>query len=244
MPYPEKRFFVVRHGETTDNAITKENPEGRVSGGSSNVELTEKGQQQAIDVVGVLEAMAAAGKIDLNATIIQRSELKRTGQTIAPLLQKYPAIPVEIFPSLNERSWGNIDGKETPKGAREIAKILGPQQAKAQHDIEPRDSFFERVNHGMHKLLSNIKSHTPLVVAHKGVLNAIVSDLYQIPVEKTKFEAKNATVYEFVPSHGLEGQVTWRVYEHKLERDTLKSTLLPSSQFQQSERVQSDLPPR
>jgi phosphoserine phosphatase len=90
----EKELYVIRHGQTDYNA------QGIVQGRGVNLSLNEKGKKQA-------DAFFKAYK-QVPFDIIYTSTLKRAQESIHQF--KELGIPHEVFPELDEISWGDLEG--------------------------------------------------------------------------------------------------------------------------------------
>ncbi|MDE6002725.1 MAG: histidine phosphatase family protein, partial [Prevotella sp.] len=91
-------IFLVRHGETVDNAR-------QIMQGQTQGCLNEKGREQAQQV-----AKRLAGE-SLDAIVA--SDLQRAIQT-AELLAEPHHLPVVTTPLLRERDWGGFTGRYIP----------------------------------------------------------------------------------------------------------------------------------
>jgi broad specificity phosphatase PhoE len=76
------RVFIVRHAESAANA-------GGRTGDPATIPITE---------TGVRQAERAANLISTRPAVIVVSRYSRTVQTAAPLLKRYPGVPVERWP--------------------------------------------------------------------------------------------------------------------------------------------------
>lgn len=140
-------FYFLRHGETVANA-------GGIVSGSLDVELTSLGRKQALAAARVL-----AGE---PITAIYSSPLRRAYETATPVALALQ-LSVKIIPEFIERSQGELEGK--PLGAR--------IEGTAPRGPESFEDFAVRVLKGF----SQVKDHTPLVVAHLGVFRVLCQSL-------------------------------------------------------------------
>jgi phosphoserine phosphatase len=90
----EREIYIIRHGQTDHNA------KGIVQGKGVNLSLNDKGRKQA-------RAFFEAYK-DIPFDILYSSTLKRAQETIDDF--KNLGIPHEIYPELDEISWGELEG--------------------------------------------------------------------------------------------------------------------------------------
>jgi broad specificity phosphatase PhoE len=117
MPLILKPFYVMRHGQSRDNA------RGLISGAGSDPDLTELGRTQS------MMACAAYMTLDPAPTRIIVSSLKRTHQT-AELVVGHTDFVVDA--GLNERHLGELDGKIT-EAEQKKRKTLPGEEANLDH---------------------------------------------------------------------------------------------------------------
>ena len=87
-----KTIHFIRHAESQANA-------GEATQNDESIQLTGRGKQQAI---------ALANSIPAKPDLIICSKFLRTQQTAAPLIEKFPTVPVKILP-LHEFSYLSPD---------------------------------------------------------------------------------------------------------------------------------------
>ena len=80
-----KEFLLIRHGQSEANA-------GAVQGNESTVRLTKLGHEQALITADHLISQ------QFEPNLIVSSPLLRAKQTAEPLIERYPEVPVEIWP--------------------------------------------------------------------------------------------------------------------------------------------------
>jgi broad specificity phosphatase PhoE len=159
-------FVYLRHGETESNAHA-------LIAGSWDVALTRKGLAQA--------GQAALRLREAGVTGIYSSTLRRSRET-AVIVARELALPVTVIAELNERSWGELEGK--PRASR----VPGTTPPGA----EPPQDFVERVLRG----LARVESPLPLIVAHSGVYRVLCRVLHLVePAEPVA----NCVPLRFVP---------------------------------------------
>lgn len=189
-------FFIMRHGETTDNA------NGRISGGRSNPNITLNGANQASEVREVIEAMEASEQ----PTCMVVTGLERTHQTgflAAPRLfdERKPEA------RLNERDLGELDGiisQEEQDGYKAEGRPLPREESSTLHSA--------RVIPAMNAHLANAAKNgdIPLFVAHGGTTRRVFEAL------GVKFDkVKNATLYQCVPQENG----GWQIFQYTLETE-------------------------
>ena len=169
-------FIYLRHGETESNAAS-------LIAGSWDVALTQRGLAQA--------GQAALALKHAGVTAIYSSTLQRARETAA-IVGRELALPVTAIAELNERNWGELEGK--PRASR----IPG----RAPPDAEPPQTFVARVMRG----LASIDSARPLIVAHSGVYRVLCRTL-RLPEPEQPIA--NCTPLRFMPP--APGFRVWRV---------------------------------
>jgi broad specificity phosphatase PhoE len=85
------QIFIIRHAESASNA-------GGRTGDPATIPITETGMRQA---------ERAANLISVRPAVIVVSRYSRTVQTAAPLLKRFPGVPVECWP-VEEFTYLNI----------------------------------------------------------------------------------------------------------------------------------------
>lgn len=166
LPLFTRPFIYLRHGETESNAAA-------LIAGSWDVALTRRGLAQAGQAALKLRGAGVSG---IYASTLQRS--RETAVIIAHEL----ALPVTAIAELNERNWGELEGK--PRASRVPGTT--PQGA------EPPQAFMARVLRG----LAVIDTVLPLIVAHSGVYRVLCRTLRLAEPEQP---IANCTPLRFVP---------------------------------------------
>jgi uncharacterized phosphatase len=180
---------LVRHGETDWNRA-------RRLQGREDVALNDMGRQQARRTARYL----AGQRWDLIAT----SPLRRAAETAEILTEVLVGVPVVAIPELVERDYGAASGL-TPEERRERY----PQDDVP--GIEDPASVRARALAVLNRLAGDYPGTHILVVAHGGVINAILSELSsgEIGTGKTVLHNGCLTV---VRSNGG----TWEIESHNL----------------------------
>lgn len=165
-----KPFFIMRHGQSTDNAT------GLISGAGSDPHLTAQGRLQAEEAREIYKTLSP-----LPDRIIV-SGLVRTHQT-AHLVVGHTDFVIE--PGLNERHLGELDGKisESEQKAR---KTLPGEESATAHAI--------RVIMAVNRHLED--SDLPLFICHGGTIRRILEET-QLTDAVT---VGNAEIYSLMPS--------------------------------------------
>lgn len=149
-------FYFIRHGETVWNV------ENKICG-ATDIELTEKGHQQAIETgKKILEQ-------GIHADIILSSPLVRASET-ARHISEITGIPMEIEQRLKEQNFGRYestprDGKEFYEAKKELASRFGTGESMLQ------------VAQRIYNLLDDIKAgdREVILVAHNGIVRIVES---------------------------------------------------------------------
>jgi broad specificity phosphatase PhoE len=155
MPIPSRAFYLMRHGQTTDNAL------GLISGGGSDPFLTLKGHKQA--EIAALRIRA----LDPAPSRIVSSPLRRALLTARALSG---AVPLSIDPRLAERHLGPLDGKISE--AEQKSRGALPEEESA-------DAHRRRVLEALNAHLA--EEGGTLFVCHAGTIRRICETLRLAP---------------------------------------------------------------
>ena len=100
-------LVISRHTESEWNLLGKWT-------GLNDVDLTEKGQQEAHQIGEMLQ--------DLRFDVVYTSEQRRTHQTLAGILKGsvHPDVPHQMHGAINERDYGDLTGKNKWEVQEEI----------------------------------------------------------------------------------------------------------------------------
>lgn len=118
----ETTIFLVRHGETVDNAR-------QIMQGQTHGELNERGQEQARQVAQRM----ASEQID----VVVASDLHRAIQT-AEIIAEPHGLPVRTTALLRERDWGSFTGRFIP----ELKGEIWPDDIESETDLLLRARSF------------------------------------------------------------------------------------------------------
>ncbi len=144
-------IFLVRHGETVDNAR-------QIMQGQTQGELNEVGYQQAQQVAERLSAEA----ID----VVVASDLRRAIQT-AEVIAKSHGLPVVTTPLLRERDWGSFTGRFIP----DLRGETWPD------DIESEEALLKRAQEFLQKMTATYEGKRVVAVGH-GIINKAILAVY------------------------------------------------------------------
>lgn len=174
-------FYFVRHGETVWNV------ENKICG-ATDIELTEKGHDQAIAAGKKILEMGITADFILSSPLIRASETARH-------ISEVTKIPMKIEPRLIEQNFGKYES--TPRDGAEFHE--------AKKDMASRFSTGEsmlQVAHRIYGLLDDIKTGDKecILVAHNGLARIIESYFREMTNEEfSSFGIKNCEIrrYDF-----------------------------------------------
>ena len=147
----ETTIFLVRHGETVDNAR-------QIMQGQTQGELNQRGREQAEQVARRL----ASEPLDA----IVASDLHRAIQT-AEVIAEPHGLPVVTTPLLRERDWGSFTGRFIP----DLRNEVWPD------DIESEEALLERARSFLIYITATYPGKRVVAVGH-GIINKAVLAVY------------------------------------------------------------------
>ncbi len=175
-------FYYIRHGETVWNV------ENKICG-VTDIELTPKGHEQAIDTGRKILEMNIKADCILSSPLIRASETARH-------ISEVTGIPMEIEPRLIEQNFGRYestprDGLEFYEAKKDLASRFGSGESMLQ------------TAHRIYGLLDEIKAGDKeyILVAHNGLVRIIESYFREMDNEEfSLIGIKNCEVkrYEFL----------------------------------------------
>jgi broad specificity phosphatase PhoE len=160
-PVPERRVFFIRHGQSTGNA-------GVPSPDLALIALTDLGWQQA---------RAVAANWTERPTLLVTSPYLRTQQTAAPTIERFPDVPVAVWPVeeftyLQPTRWnGTRAAERTPHLVR-----YWNQADPAYCDGEGAESFgtlLRRAEATLHRLAALPAASLVYVFSHGQFIQAV-----------------------------------------------------------------------
>ena len=160
-------LYLVRHGETVDNA-------NQIMQGQTQGELNENGVQQARE----FSEQWKNKEID----IILASDLKRSIDT-ARIIAEPHQLEVLTTPLLRERDWGSFTGRFIP----DLKGELWPD------DIETLENLLSRAGEFIAYVKQTFPGKKVLAVGHGIINKAIQSFYYQKPMNEIQ-RMQNAEV--------------------------------------------------
>lgn len=153
-------LFLVRHGETVDNAR-------QIMQGQTQGCLNEKGREQA----RVVAERLAAEPVDA----IVASDLRRAIQT-AEMIAEPHGLPVVTTPLLRERDWGGFTGRFIP----DLKGEVWPD------DIESEEALLSRARTFLIYITATYPGKRVVAVGH-GIFNKAILAVYaQCPMREVQ----------------------------------------------------------
>ena len=153
-------LYLVRHGETVDNA-------NRIMQGQTQGELTANGREQAREVASKM----ASAHIDAFVS----SDLKRSYDTCSIIAEPHGAA-VTTTPLLRERDWGGFTGRYIP----DLKDEPWPD------DIESLEALRARAAKFLDYIRAEFPSQVVLAVGHGIINKAVQSVFYDKPMQEIK----------------------------------------------------------
>ena len=144
-------IYLVRHGETVDNAR-------QIMQGQTQGELNEKGREQARQVA---ERLATE-----NFDAVVASDLHRAIQT-AEIIAAPHGLTVVTTPLLRERDWGSFTGRFIP----DLRGEVWPD------DIETEEALLQRAHDFLQKMTATYEGKRVVAVGH-GIINKAILAVY------------------------------------------------------------------
>ena len=176
-----KSIYFVRHGETVWNV------ENKICG-STDIELTERGHQQAVETGKKILA------VGIQADEILYSPLVRAAET-ARHISEITGIPARVEPRLKEQCFGKWEA--APRDGKEFQKAKGEFCCR----YEGGESML-RLAQRIYNLLDEIRDEpgdrTYILVAHNGISRVVHSYFYEMTnAEYAAFGVENCAVLRY-----------------------------------------------
>ena len=174
-------FYFIRHGQTVWNVANK-------ICGATDIELTEKGHQQAIETG---QEILRQG---IHADEILYSPLMRAADT-AKHISEITGIPARVEPRLIEQNFGKYES--TPRNGEEFQKAK--QQFVTRYEGgESMLHLAQRIYNLLDEIREESDHKTYIFVAHNGISRVIQSYFYEMTNEEyAAFGVKNCEVRRF-----------------------------------------------
>lgn len=165
-------LHLVRHGETEWNA------ERRIQGQLSEVPLSARGREQAIELADALA--------DCQAGALISSDLGRAMET-ARAISARVGLPVMPEPALRERHFGVVQGKLYA----EVQEIVHEWWLHADRRIEGGETnreMYNRVARFFERLHATSVEREVIVVSHGGVMNVALAFLSGTGIDEMQWQ--------------------------------------------------------
>jgi probable phosphoglycerate mutase len=180
-----KELYIIRHGQTDHNL------KGIVQGKGVNLPLNELGQKQA------KAFFDAYRHIPFDAAYT--STLLRAQQTIYPF--RDIGLSYEIFPELDEISWGEMEGTHTVMENSEVFKTLIEGWRAGEIDAKPPGGESPRELQARQRRFIDHILHTPdrhiLISMHGRAIRSMLCTLTDTPLSQMEdFPHVNLTLYK------------------------------------------------
>ena len=171
----ETVIFLVRHGETFDNAR-------QIMQGQTQGDLNQRGREQALCVARRLATETIHAVVS--------SDLRRAIQT-AEIIAKPHGLPVATTPLLRERDWGSFTGRFIPDLRDE----------PWHDDIESQDALLSRARTFLDYITATYPGCQVIAVGH-GIFNKAILAVYGHCTMREVQRMMNAEVRQLsLPSH-------------------------------------------
>ncbi len=172
-------IYFLRHGEDDESYI----------GGWSEVELTEKGKEEVIEICKILS--------NIPITRIVASDIKRARETAA-IVGKTLNIPVTYSKKLREQDKGLLTGLKKEEALKEYPKYQEVEVTRRYPEGESLMDLYHRVR----MLLKEIEGWDEvLLITHRGVINMVYFLMEnKLPdTNKEQFQVTHASLHAWNP---------------------------------------------
>ncbi|MBR1651638.1 MAG: histidine phosphatase family protein [Lachnospiraceae bacterium] len=174
-------FYFVRHGQTVWNV------ENKICG-ATDIELTEKGHEQAIETGKKILEMGIKADMILSSPLVRASETARH-------ISEITGIPMKIEPRLTEQCFGKYEA--TPRNGKEFHEAKKDMASR----FETGESMLQLAQR-IYNLIDDIKKDDKIyiLVAHNGIVRMVESYFREMNNEEfSAFGIDNCVVkrYDF-----------------------------------------------
>lgn len=181
---PAIPFYMIRHGESTANLA-------QIVSGQVDVDLTERGVEQARIARAVVESLAQ------KPSLIVHSHLRRARNT-AEVINENLKLPMAEEPLIAEQFFGDWEGQSWSVARQNIREGVDPPNG------ETHAAFHERVKEALNRIHETHPGPV-MIVCHGGVFRAIGA-LYGSPI----FGTENCALHHFEPN-AANALMPWRI---------------------------------
>ena len=176
-----KSIYFVRHGETVWNV------ENKICG-STDIELTERGHQQAVETG---KKILAEG---IQADEILYSPLVRAAET-ARHISEITGIPARVEPRLKEQCFGEWEA--APRDGKVFQKAKGEFCCRYE-GAESMLRLAQRIYNLLDEIRDETGDRTYILVAHNGISRVVHSYFYEMTnAEYAAFGVENCAVLRY-----------------------------------------------
>lgn len=174
-------LYLIRHGESIYNR------EGRIQG-QADIELSEFGARQAEAIVRGMHS------VELDAVF--SSPLKRAYQTAEPLARS-KQLHIQVHQGLMEINAGVFSGLKWPEVALRYPEHAEPWEKQDMQFVIPGGESRKMLqDRGVQAIteIANSSYQRVAIVAHGGLLCAVLKGILQLPPELNPFSLLNASI--------------------------------------------------
>ncbi len=213
MPEIITDFTVIRHGQTAENAL-------RIMQGQSNTQLDELGRKQA--------ACAAERLKNMEFDLLICSDLDRTRDTAAVLLQKTRAKEIIYTPALREWNLGELEGRPVSEAKEKYPDVFcGHETSGSRIRIrngESRQDVFDRVTGFLEETAARHAGKKILLVTHAGPIRSMFRYIGGAALAHTHFpRVDNVSYSRFQKSGDFWQLICWNDTAHLAELESSDS---------------------
>jgi 2,3-bisphosphoglycerate-dependent phosphoglycerate mutase len=198
---------ISRHTESEWNLLGKWT-------GLNDVNLTEKGQQEAEQIGEILK--------DMQFDVVYTSEQKRTHQTLAGILKGsvHPDVPHHVHGAVNERDYGDLTGKNKWEVQEEIGEEAFKGIRRGWDYPVPggetlKDVYARVVPFFDDELLPQLKAgKNILMVAHGNSIRALIKhleDIHEDKIAEVEMSFGQVLLYHITPDGGVNRKETRQI---------------------------------
>lgn len=196
------RLVVIRHAETEWNIQNKFQ-------GHLDSKLTLPGIKQAEAIADTLKGEAY--------DVIYSSDLERAKQT-AEIIARSLNLKVYTEKDLREINLGVMQGLKKDEFIVKYPEVISKYHADPEYVIpggESKLQLYNRATGILEKIIRKHKGHNILLVAHGGVLDCIIRNTFDIPLNKQRnFSLFNASINRFAVEDGEWKLESWGETSH------------------------------
>lgn len=190
------RLYVVRHGQTQQNA------DAVLQGPRIDSDLSELGRLQSMSLANALR------DVDLDALYV--SPLKRARQTAQIIVEarKGERLAVQVVPELYEFDYGDLAGRPLEQIEGEVQQIFDAWNMGYVAERFPGGESVVLAQHRIRPIAERLRERTRdeelLVVAHGRINRVLITTLLGQPLERMQeYAQSNAGITELAWDDGL-----------------------------------------